>query len=144
MGLAALMGYGWDRVMRQISGFRPVREVIHVGGRDFDPEERDRMIAAGIRMIDQGAIGAALGELKRVHVHLDLDVLDQPANLFFTEGGLSMEQVQANLAEVAAQTTISSLCVSAYDPRIDADGRVLEAGLTLISDLVKRVTRPGG
>ncbi|MCU0498760.1 MAG: arginase family protein [Anaerolineae bacterium] len=144
MGLAALMGYGWNAVMHQIPGFRPVRQVIHIGGRDFDPEERERMIAAGVQLIDQRVSGAVLESFKRVHVHLDLDVLDQPVNPFFTEGGLRVDQVRANLTEIATHTTISSLCVSAYDPRHDEEGRVLQAGLTLMNDLIDRLMLSGG
>jgi arginase family enzyme len=75
------------------------------------------------------------GRVRRVHVHLDLDVLDpeavDPANDFAPGGGLRTEEVVACIWAIRERSEVTSATVASYDPSFDGEGRVLRAGLTL-------------
>jgi arginase len=91
MGLAIAVGQGWANMARTIPYFRPVREanVVLVGGRGASPVEKERLQASNVTVVGEqhvrqgggwdvlgGALDALGGQVRRVHVHLDLDVLD--------------------------------------------------------------------
>ncbi|HYZ04248.1 MAG TPA: arginase family protein [Rubrobacter sp.] len=79
------------------------------------------------------------GKVRRVHVHLDLDVLDpeavNPANEFAPQRGLRAEEVEACIWAIGERFEVSSATVASYDPSFDGEGRVLKAGVTLTEDL---------
>ena len=148
MGLAIAVGQGWANMTRTIPYFRPVQEtnVVLVGGRDASPVEKERLRASSVTVVEERhvrqaggreALGAALdalgGRVRRVHVHLDLDVLDPsgvgPANEFAPEGGLSAEEVEACIRTIRERLRVASATVASYDPSFDQEGRVLEAGI---------------
>ena len=57
--LAMLTGQGWTAMRRGLTVVPPHR-VVHVGGRDFNPGERERMVAAGATVVrDDAAEGSA-------------------------------------------------------------------------------------
>ena len=93
-------------MVHAVPGFRPVREknVALIGSRSATPVEKVLLRASEATVVEEqsvralvgrGALGPALdaagGRVRRVHVHLDLDVLDpdavNPANEFAPEGG---------------------------------------------------------
>jgi arginase len=79
------------------------------------------------------------GKVRRVHVHLDLDVLDpdavNPANEFAPQRGLRAEEVEACIWAIRERFEVTSATVASYDPSFDGEGRVLKAGVTLTEDL---------
>lgn len=105
MGLATAVGHCWAQMARKVPGFRPVREenVVLIGGRGATQLEKERLRASEVTVVAEqsvralggrGALGPALnamaGRVLRVHVHLDLEVLDpdavNTANEFAPEG----------------------------------------------------------
>jgi arginase len=146
MSLAIAAGQCWRTLAATIPGFRPLPtdRVTIVGGRDFDPGERERFEAAGGCLADPMAIGhderqaIPAGRRERVrqlYVHLDLDVLDPAegiANCFAAPEGLRRMQVTQFLERATQQIPISGAALSAYDPALDADRRVLEAGIEFV------------
>jgi arginase len=151
MGLAIAAGIGWRRLAASIPGFSvvPGANIIHVGGRAFDADERELMVSVGATVVDADTIrrdgldtlNAALAELstrvRLVYIHLDLDVLDPDsgfqANRFPEPHGLSVEQVLDALQMIKSSLTPAALTISAYDPTYDQEDRVLNAGFTLLS-----------
>jgi arginase len=148
MGLATAVGHCWVRMARTIPGFRPVREnnVVLVGGRGADSPEKERLRDSGVSVVEERhiqeassaeALGAALDTLcarvGRVHVHLDLDVLDPDAvglaNEFAPEGGLTAEEVEEAVWVIRERLEVVSATVASYDPSFDCKGRVLKAGI---------------
>ncbi len=148
MGLATAVGHCWSRMARTIPGFRPVREdnVVLVGGRGADSPEKERLRDSGVSMIEERriravgsaeALGAALdamvGRVGRVHVHVDLDVLDLEAvgqaNEFAPEGGLTEEEVVESIRVIRERLGVASATIASYDPSFDQNGRVLQAGI---------------
>jgi arginase len=155
MGLATAVGHCWVQIARTIPGFRPVREdnVVLVGGRGADSPEKERLRDSGVSVVEERriqeassaeALGAALdtvrGRVGRVHVHLDLDVLDpdvvDPANEFAPEGGLTAEEVEGSIRVIRERLEVTSATVASYDPSFDWKGRVLDAGIAFARNLV--------
>jgi arginase len=167
MALSVATGGCWTGAASGISGFRPVApgHVVLVGARDFDPGERERFVAAGGRLVApaeiasrgaEDAIGEALdalpSEVRRLYVHLDLDVLDAGegrANALASPGGLRRADVSRLLEAIVAGTRpVAGAALSAYDPAEDRDGRVREAGVAFATALLGSVelrsrARPG-
>src|SRR5262249_24619609 len=87
-------GPGWGRLAAGVPGFAPVPggRIAHVGGRAFDPGERDRLAGFGARILLGPQAVAWPAGTKGIYLHLDLDALDPrevPANAYQPEGGLS-------------------------------------------------------
>jgi arginase len=148
MGLATAVGHCWVQMARTIPGFRPVREdnVVLVGGRGASSIEKERLRDSGVNVVEERriqeassaeALGAALDTVRarvgRVHVHLDLDVLDPEAvglaNEFAPEGGLTAEEVEDAVRVIRERLEVASATVASYDPAFDWKGRVLKAGI---------------
>ena len=128
--------------------------MVLIGGRSASPVEKERLWASEATVVEErsvralggrGALGIALnamaGRVRRVHVHLDLDVLDpdavSSANEFAPEGGLRAEEVEACIRAIRERFEVASATVASYDPSFDREGRVLKAGGTLTEALAK-------
>lgn len=153
MGLSVAAGLSWQTLAARIPGFQPLApaNILHLGGR-LHPWEVNRFHEVGATVLKAGtikqlgldkALTPALDDLRsrtqRIHLHLDLDVLDPeeaPANEFAQPNGLSVEQVEAAIHLIGERFTISAGSVSAYDPDVDENGRTLEAGIRLIQAIV--------
>jgi len=88
-----------------------------VGARNLDPSEKEFIAASGLHLGVEG-VTAALEGVERVYVALDCDVLD-PAQVacFLPEpDGLSLEQVERVLREVAARATVVGAGVTGLAP----------------------------
>jgi len=148
MGLAIAVGQGWANMTCTIPYFRPVREanVVLVGRRGASPVEKERLGVSNVTVVEEQHIwqagrgqvlGAALDALgdrvRRVHVHLDLDVLDpravSPANEFAHEGGLSAAELEACIGKIREQLEIGSATLASYDPSFDHKRHVLAAAM---------------
>lgn len=84
----------------------------------------------------------ALHGVERVHVHVDMDVLDPTevrANRYGEPGGLTLEILREALHMVATQHEICSVTLSAYDPAYDNTGHGAEAGLSLLVTLAEAI-----
>jgi arginase len=152
MALSVLLGRCWRSVMTGVPGFAPVSEsrVVLAGARDLDPPERELIESSAITWMppaDVGADGtpgnATLDDLARraprIHVHLDLDVLDSAVariNPYQSGEGLDLIQVAGVLRALGERFEIVSATVSAYDPDGDRDGRGSDAALALIDTLI--------
>lgn len=148
MALAMLLG----RCFRGLLGteYHPIPEThaVHVGGRDFDLEEWKQLQQSSITVISpdearESGIDRALSVLeqkaRRVHIHFDLDVLDDSigsANEFAVPNGLSLSDAQRIIKQIRQRLSLVSASVSAYDPSCDPEGKILQAGTQLIGSLV--------
>jgi arginase len=152
MALATVAGRCWAGLAATISGFRPVpgRRVLHLGGRDFDPGEREALSAAGVvvsdaeslRRLGLSAVAGAdwPGPVAGVYAHFDLDALDPSegaVNGYQTPGGLSLAEAQGLLREVSRRAPLRAAALTAYDPSGDPQGRAAAAGICLIHCLAK-------
>jgi arginase len=149
MGLATLVGQGWERLVEGIPGFRPIAEtrIRHIGGREITQITQSKVTvipaadirAAGVQQALLPALQALSAQVQRVYLHLDVDVLDPSigaANGFAVPDGLSVEQVLKIIELVRAHVHIVACGVASYDPSYDAQDAILQAGLRLIRELL--------
>jgi arginase len=155
MGLAILTGGAW-RAMAEQAGIATIPEsaVLLVGARDVDPLEERRLEAAAIRQLppseigDDDAVARAVEALdpppSGLYVHLDLDVLDSEeakVNAYSAPGGLSADQLEAQVRSLLDGRPVRALSLTAYDPEVDPDGRVPAIAMRLLGAVAKRVTQ---
>ena len=157
MGLAIATGLCWKRLAASIPGFSPIPgdAILLIGGRDFDPGERERLEATGATVVDSAAIEQAslrealhpaisefLPETEEAHIHIDLDVLnpkETPANSFVTEeGGLSVAQLNEAIGLVKQSLKITSATIASFDPAYDTQGKTLQTGINLIRQILSQ------
>jgi len=155
MGLAVAAGLCWKRLALSISNFSPVAgaSILHIGGRDFDSEERVLFEQAGATVIDAATIEQASVrdvltpvmskfrfDVEEAHLHIDLDVLnpkEAPANEYVTEeGGLSVKQMIESVELIKENLKITSATIAAFDPKYDSQGKTLQVGLKLIRKIL--------
>jgi len=159
MALATATGRCWQKLTSSVRGFRPAgeRNVVLIGARDLDPEERALLERSAITSIDtttirkRGAKDALCGPLnslnaQQLYLHIDLDVLDLSearVNQFSSTGGLSLAELLDTVRAVAATRPVAAAAITAYDPSYDEDGRALRAGTALIKELIGSNFAPG-
>ena len=153
MGLAMATGRCWRALLKTIPGFTPMPEtnVIHIGGRDFDPEEGAQLKDSAIDIIrpdsDLASMHRALDSaltmlnkrVKTVYIHVDLDVLDTGeamANHAAIPGGLSGEVVEEAIGMIKERFDVIAGAIGSFDPDYDRNDKVLNAGIRMIRAIV--------
>jgi arginase len=150
MPLAVIVGWCWVELVRRVPGFVRVPEerVLHVGGRDFDPEERKALRGSRIQLVDaqelkQRGGRARLAEALRpftdptigVDLHIDLDVInksDGVANRFAASGGPPLKEIEAALRLVGEACEVRAITLASYAPDLDVGQRASSAALRLL------------
>lgn len=125
-----------------LAGFRPVpdEQVLLVGARDLDAAERAVLDGSRIRLLPARAADVAAAgfprRVRRVHLHVDLDVHDSrlvgAANEYAVPGGPDAAEVRRIVEAVSARLPVVSATFAAYDPAADVGGGVRAAALDLI------------
>lgn len=148
MALATILGDGWESMAGSVPGHQPLprEHLLLLGTREVDPAEEES-VARGIPLVRAAQLLDASAELEvcvsrltaaaeRVHLHLDLDVLDpdavSPANPFTPAGGLSADQLLALVAMLKDRLPLASATLASYDPSSDPNGAVREAALAVM------------
>ncbi len=153
MPLAALTGQGSARLV-DIGRPGPkvsATDVVLIGLRSLDPEERALLRASGItvftmREIDEQGIGQVakqalkkLAHLPKVHVSLDMDSLDPreaPGVGTPVPGGLTYREAHLLLELVAASANVGSVDVVEINPILDSQNRTAKIGVELVASLL--------
>lgn len=156
MGLAMTLGRCWQPMLEAVGapGLDGRRAAL-VGAREVSAAAATLLRESGIAVIPpdearnrnpEDVLALAVTQMRavgvrRVHVHLDLDVLDPelvgPANEFALENGLTSEQLQRLLQRITTDFETASVSVASYDPHVDRNGTVAAAGLEAIALLTK-------
>jgi arginase len=152
MALAALMGQGAP----ELTGLgRPgakltASQTVLFGTRDLDAAERTAVRAAGIlvvtmREIDEVGVAAAarkaleyLGGVARLHVSLDMDVLDPmeaPGVGTPVSGGLTFREAHLLMETLADTGKVSSLDIVEVNPILDDRNRTARLAVDLAASL---------
>ena len=146
MALAALTGRCWRTMTSSIPGFVAVADenVLLAGARDLDPQEKELLEDSEVTVVRSmetvaPALDALRERVRRLHFHLDADVLDADvarANSFAATGGLTIEQLVEVARLAAARFEIISVAVTAYDPAVDTAAAVPSAIASTIEALL--------
>lgn len=151
MGLAILTGNGWRRLRESIPGFTAIAEedTLLVGVRDLQPWQRGALEASSIRTLPgarwsaherDAALEALREHVSRIYLHVDLDALDPSegtANAFSARQGLRLDQLLEALEATFARFDVAGAAVTAYDPSVDADGRMAKSARRAIGAIVE-------
>ncbi|CAN5530211.1 arginase family protein [soil metagenome] len=151
MGLSIAVGHCWKNMAASVPNFSPAAEknVVLVGVREIEPEERKRLSNSEISVFEAGEARSEAGmekmkstledlgnRTRSVYLHLDLDFLDPEsvgaANEFAPPDGLTVEEAERIVHLVREHCEIAAVGVASYDPAFDDDGSVLRAGLRLV------------
>ena len=152
MVLAALMGQGYPELVRV---GRPgqklqVADVVMIGIRELDPQERLRLRDSGItaftmRDVDERGMGRVarealerLAHQARLHVSLDLDSLDPmevPGVGTTSPGGLTYREAQLLMEIIADTRRLSSLDIVEINPILDHRNQTAKIAVELAASL---------
>jgi arginase len=152
MVLAALMGQGYPELVRV---GRPgqklqVADVVMIGIRELDPQERLRLRASGIaaftmRDVDERGMGCVarealdrLGHQARLHVSLDLDSLDPmevPGVGTTSPGGLTYREAQLLMEIIADTRRLASLDIVEINAILDHRNQTAKIAVELAASL---------
>jgi arginase len=148
--VAIITGRCWKQLTVTVPGFAPVPDerVFLVGTRDLDSLEARLLNESNIDVIEPKTIRSDLARtlnsigqhVDEMYVHLDLDVLDSgvaSANSYARSGGLTLEDVEYVLSEIARDFRITAVTLSAYDPAADTSGDAARAAIRLISSAAR-------
>lgn len=138
MHMAYLMGLGSDEYVRRYTkNILSVNNILYVGVRSLDPYEVELMNGFGISRISSDFINANISgtlekisgfmsRFKRIHVSLDIDVLDPsvaPGTGVPEPIGISEESLYELLDLILNRDKVDSLDFVEYNPKYDIDGR---------------------
>lgn len=118
MPLRTLLGEGHPQILKLLFSTIEVSQVCTVGLRDIDPPEQDYITkhgVAGIANCDLSAIRDRLGNVSKLYIHLDLDVLDQdeyPFSLFPSGNGLSIDAVAKLINDLKKNYEVVGICIT--------------------------------
>jgi arginase len=156
MGMSIATGHCWRKLAATIPGFSPLPDsnVIHVGGRDFDPEEETLLAHSEIQVVTAESIGqstirealepaleALRARVQEIYLHIDMDVLnpeDTPANEYSlrVNGGLKVEQLEEAIRMIGTRFRICASAIASYDPAYDRNGHTFQAGVKLMKGIL--------
>jgi arginase len=150
MALSMITGGAWQALASSVPHFHPIaeRDVVLVGARDLDSAEEERLARSHIARVAAADVPDALQpafehlarRINRIHLHVDLDVLDPSvgrANPFACPNGLSLVQADLLVAAAGACFEIGSVTFSAYDPDHDPDDRIVRAVGSLLAAVLE-------
>jgi arginase len=155
MALAMVTGRCWSTLAAGIPGFLPVpdRQVVLAGARDLDAAEEALLAASEIGVVSAHSLrggsetfertfSALAARVRRLYVHIDLDVLDRDearANQFAAPGGPTTSELSEVLRAVGARVPVAAVAVTAYDPTFDPEGDAADAALALVGTVLETV-----
>jgi arginase len=143
--VAIITGRCWTQLAATIPEFAPIADdrVCLIGTRDLDSLESALLDESSVDIVEPRQLRSSLprvlekirDHVDSIYVHLDLDVLDSAvaaANSYAISGGLTLEDLDHALAQIAARFRIAGLTLSAYDPAVDTFGHAAQAAIRLI------------
>ena len=143
--VAIITGRCWTQLAATIPEFAPIPDdrVCLIGTRDLDSLESALLDESSVDIVEPKQLRSSLPRVLEkirehvdsIYVHLDLDVLDSAvaaANSYAISGGLTLEDLDHALAQIAVRFRITGLTLSAYDPAVDTFGHAAQAAIRLI------------
>jgi arginase len=152
MALAALLGRGpkeLTKIGRPVAKLKP-SEVVLIGARDLDAEERVALRESGVlvitmRDIDEMGMAAAahqalekLSRMNKLHISLDMDSLDPieaPGVGTPVPGGLTYREAHLLMEILSDSGKVASLDIVEVNPILDDRNRTAKLGVELAASL---------
>jgi arginase len=152
MVLASLLGQGYPELV-QVGRIGPkleVGDVVMIGIRELDPQERMRLKASGIltytmRDVDERGMATVarealerLGHRERLHVSLDLDALDPlevPGVGTTSPGGLTYREAHLLTEIIADSGRLAGLDIVEINPILDHRNQTARIAVELAASL---------
>ena len=155
MPVAILTGSAWPNLIEGAEvATVPETAVLHVGARDFDPLEERRLESSELVRLPtdeieaDDAVASAVERLtprpSGLYLHVDLDVLDSSearVNIYSVGGGLTADQLEAQVRAVLDAGPVRGLSLTAYDPGVDEEDEVPPIAIRLLRALAERRAR---
>lgn len=151
MALATITGRCWRNLTSSVPGFRPLSEkdVVLIGARDLDPEERTSLEQSEITCVTsdsirkngvENAFREVLARIPgRAYFHIDLDVLDRSeacVNEYSSAGGLTVSELLQIIRFIGHNRAIVGAAITAYDPSVDHDSKALDAAVAALKQVL--------
>jgi arginase family enzyme len=118
-------------------------------GHELERARLDSSSVTVVRPQELDELPAALEDLaervEEIYLHLDLDVLDPAegrANEYAVAGGLSLQEVERVVGDVVDRVGICGASITAFDPTLDEDGRVIRAATRLAGRIAQAAEEP--
>jgi arginase len=153
MSLAIITGHCYQDLWAQIGNSAPIAEAatLLLGVRELDPAERERLERSAIQVVSwhegkpQADVLTCLDVLAKrvqeVYLHIDNDAFDPQVAPGILDppvpGGLSLQEMEEVIREVAARFRIKAVALTTYHPDLDQNEKTLQAGLRIIELLAK-------
>jgi len=144
--VAILTGRCWTQLTATVPDFKPIPDerICLVGTRDIDSLEAGLLDESSVQVVAPRQLRSSLRQtlrsinehVDRVYIHLDLDVLDSgvaAANKFAVPGGLTLDDMEYALTQIAQTFRIAGVALTAYDPSADGNGAAAKSAIRLIS-----------
>jgi arginase len=152
--IAMLAGECWKGLLGTVPGHSPMNlreSLIHVGMRDVNDLERQRVLEAGFDVVWGNveekvdfakSLGGRLNQKKLgpTMVHLDVDSLDVSlgkANQFAVPGGLFEKDLEGCLNAILKKTRPVSLTVASFDPSLDKSENLAAITIKAVTNFLK-------
>lgn len=150
MGLAMALRCCWSAMLDSVGSWTlDGSRAVLVGAREITNPAQILLDERGVSIVSPadaqaGAIEEPIRTLResgvrRIHVHLDVDVLDPetvgPANGYALPGGLTEAQLNRVLQRVLDSFDLASASLASYDPAVDESGAVGAAAVNLVAQL---------
>src|SRR5919107_1283839 len=147
-GLAMALRCCWRSMLDSVGSWPLYGErTALVGAREISDAARALLRREGVAIVSpeaarSGGLAGAFEQFDRVgvgkvHVHVDLDVLDSelvgPANSYALPDGLTEVQLLRLLASIADGFEIASASIASYDPEVDGSGAVGAVGVKALT-----------
>ena len=154
MVLAILAGLGPATLVDLVPPI-PASRIAILGARALDPGERKNLLEAGVAVyttealrafgpeqaVERAIAGLVAAGAERLHVSVDLDVLDPsaaPGVWTRAANGLTVDEARAALRAVARTGRLAALDVTELFPGRDHEGATTRAALSLIKAALTR------
>ncbi len=155
MPFAIATGQCYEDLWSQIADINPISEFrsLHVGGREFDPEEQGHLEKSQIqvvRTIDIKKKGLEEGILPvltqfqskttKIYLHIDIDIVDPqeaPGVDYPAPNGLSLNEVESIIKLIAERFNIEAAALTAYNPSKDESNITLNTGIRILKTIIK-------
>ncbi len=155
MPFAIATGQCYEDLWSQIANIAPIKEFrsLHIGGREFDPEEQGNLEKTQIQVVKtidikkkglEESILPVLTQFQskttKIYLHIDIDIVDPqeaPGVDYPAPNGLSLNEVESIIKLIAGRFSIEAAALTAYNPSKDENNKTLNTGVRILKTILE-------